>query len=93
MNVLIADDDAGRVILTTDSAASSYGAPVLRVIVSGSVTDYGPGEMLGDIDRPDSLTSAAQVVATWGGEPGRTRQERTAARAFCRQWGAGPQVA
>ena len=44
--VLCKDDKAGEVALTTDSPASRYGIPVLRVKKGLDVADYGPGDYL-----------------------------------------------
>jgi len=82
--------------LTTDSPASHYGAPVLRI--EGDGADNWPD--MGPADQMPTGMYAADFVCRWaaGGDPGAgdfvvgTEEGRKAAAAFCRQWPSGPQV-
>jgi len=68
--------------LMTDSPASSYGQPVLRV----------EGRDLGPADLMPAGEFAADVVRAWALGAGRSAEEREAARRFLRQWPEGPQL-
>ena len=66
MNHIIATDpDGGTAVLTTDSPASHYGVPVLRIGAADVEGDFGPADLIGDIDRPETLATAACIVAGW----------------------------
>ena len=80
-----------RCVLTTDSPASSYGIPALRVEGEGAedAMDCGPADMVEIAGQP---VFAAALVALWGMSKGRTKDEREAAAAFCQQWPDGMQV-
>ncbi len=72
--------------LTDESAASSYGRPVLRVWKDGEpVGDFGPGDVL----MLNALTPRhiGNLVRAWAGAPERTAEERDVARAFLGQEG------
>jgi hypothetical protein len=68
-------------VLTTDHPASSHGVPVVVV----GTEAYGPMDTIGG-------RQAAKIVTAWGCKPDRTPDEQDAARAFLRQWPAGPQL-
>lgn len=77
--------------LTTDSPASHYGIPVLRVHDDGTfVGDYGPADIL-----PEQIAAAGGIAATAGywvaAQANAGTIDREAARAFCAQWPDGPQ--
>lgn len=78
-------------LLTTDSPASHYGIPALRIEGEGleDAPDCGPADMVEIAGQP---VFAAALVALWGMARGRTKDEREAAAAFCRQWPDGMQV-
>ncbi len=80
MNIQIRKD----VFLTTESSASHYNIPVLR-IESNAGPDLGPSDFIGK-------QFAAQLVAKWAGKKCRKPEELEAARRFLRQWPEGPQV-
>ena len=65
-----------RAELTTESPASSYGVPVLRITGAEDIADgdYGPGDVLGvlDVGGNKHVLHAADAVASWGAHPGRT---------------------
>lgn len=93
MRHLILEDEAGgTAVLTTESSASHYGVPVLRIEADDVDGDFGPADLIGDLDKPSTLMTAASIVAPWGNQPERTAAERKAARQFCAQWPEGPQV-
>ena len=93
MNHIIATDpDGGTAVLTTDSPASHYGVPVLRIGAADVEGDFGPADLIGDIDRPETLATAACIVAGWAMNAERSEDERGAARAFLGQWPEGPQI-
>ena len=73
------------ICLTTNSPASHYGIPALR-IETDEGPDLGPSEFL----RNGKL--AAAVVAAWATKKCRKPEELEAARRFLRQWPDGPQV-
>jgi hypothetical protein len=77
--------------LTTDSPASHYGLPVLRIDAADVAGDFGPADLLGDVDRPETLT-AAEIVAGWAMNAERNEEELEAARTFLSQWPEGPQI-
>lgn len=92
-DILIAkDEDGGTAVLTTWSPMSHYGIPVLRVTADDVDGDFGPADIIGDPRQPESLITAASIVAGWASQPGRTDAERAAARSFLQQWPAGPQI-
>ena len=79
---VLAEMDAGATVpealLTTEHAASSYGAPVL--ILSGRA--YGPGDSLA------SGESAAAYVGRWSLSPDRSPEDLALAQAFLSQAGS-----
>ena len=83
MQIQIDESGVGR--LTTDHAASSHGLPVL--VVSGEA--YGPADRLPAGWR---ALRGGEAVGLWAALPGRTPEERRAARSYCAQWPEGPQV-
>jgi hypothetical protein len=92
MNILIMKDkDGGTAYLTTESPASHYGIPVLQITAEDVDGDFGPGELIGDLEA-GPLMYAADIVASWAKQPGRTEAELKAARMFLRQWPEGPQI-
>lgn len=93
MDIIICTDPQGGIArLTTDSPASHYGIPVLRVEAEDVSGDFGPADLIGDIEKPDKLITAAQVVAGWASKPERTKAEIETAASFLRQWPEGPQI-
>jgi hypothetical protein len=86
--LILSDDNGGTARLTTDSPASSYGIPVLVLDADDIRGEFGPADTL-PTDQP---LTGADLVATWGSEPERTEEERTAAGRFLRQWPDGPQL-
>jgi len=94
MNYLILTDaDSGTARLTDETCASRYGLPVLVIDAEDCQGDFGPADLIGNLDRPESLMHAAEVVAAWGRAPERTDDERDAARRYLQQWPDGPQIA
>ena len=86
---MIKNESGEKTSLTTESPASHYGMPVLRIeaeVVSG---DFGPADLIGE---PPKAFTAAQGVAGWGSQPERTPEEQHAAKAFLGQWPDGPQI-
>lgn len=71
-----------KIELTTDSPASSYGISVARI----DGVDYGPGDRVPLGKNALGTRLAASLVYEWAQEPGRTPEEREAARRFLRQW-------
>ena len=89
--------DAGRLVLTTDSPASSYGIPVLRHEGCGC-PDLGPSDPTPLCMYPERLVqlfgprdTAAELVAYLARLRG-DEETKAAAQAFCAQWPEGPQV-
>lgn len=77
MNIIIAKSELGYICLTTESPASSYGTPVLRVESLEVSGDFGPNDPFGGVP-------AAQVVRKWMSGSGRTDEELEAGRKFLR---------
>ncbi len=93
MHILVTKDRSGRTVyLTTNSPASHYGLPVLQITSEDVAGDFGPSDMVGHLERPDTIVTAAGVVAGWAMQPERTSTEIKAARAFLSQWPEGPQI-
>ncbi|MBE0659006.1 MAG: hypothetical protein IH602_15035 [Bryobacteraceae bacterium] len=88
-HLILTDPDGGRAVLTTNSPASSYGIPVLRITADDIEGDFGPSDLIG---QPGALMPAAAVVAAWARDSARTEPELSAAAKFLRQWPEGPQV-
>jgi hypothetical protein len=86
------DSKGGTAILTTASPASHYGIPVLRIDAEDVSGDFGPSDLLGNLDEPSKMFHAAGMVAGWAGQPGRTPEEIEAARKYLAQWPEGPQL-
>jgi hypothetical protein len=86
---ILVDARGGEAFLTTDSPASSYGIPVLRIDADDLQGDFGPSDLLG---APPTAMPAAALVAHWARQPERTAAERAAAEMFLRQWPEGPPV-
>jgi hypothetical protein len=72
--------------LTTDDPASHYGIPVL---LNHHGEAFGPSDILNLYPRFGHCSAAAFVVR-YAQELG--EDEREAAKQFCRQWPAGPQL-
>lgn len=87
-----------QAILTTDSPASHYGVPVLRVEGKGveDWPDFGPSDTLGSGFSAAALVAACATGVLPYGVGGAIHPmspaTREAARAFCRQWPNGPQI-
>jgi len=90
--LVLRDAQGGTAVLTNETCASRYGLPVLVIDAEDVQGDFGPADLIGDLDRPETLMHAAQVVAAWGLAPERTPDERDAARRFLMQWPDGPQI-
>jgi hypothetical protein len=84
--------------LTTESPASHYGIPALRIEGKGcaDLPDYGPSDVL-----PSGVTAGAFVAECASGVLPKgfggtihpmTTATREAARKFCAQWPEGPQI-
>lgn len=86
--LILSDDDGGTARLTTESASSSQGNPVLVFDAYDIRGDFGPADAL-PTDQP---ITGADLVARWGNELERTEAERSAARRFLSQWPDGPQI-
>ena len=83
----------GTMRLTNQTAASSYGIPVLVIEDAGPLNgEFGAADIVGDWDGPGTCATAASIVATWGGKAERTVDEYDAARLFLQQWPEGPQL-
>jgi len=80
-----------RYVLTTDSPASRYGTPALRIEGKGTedLPDYGPGDL---IPVAGQHVHAGDLVALCAMAKGRTPEEQKVAAAFCQQWPDGMQV-
>jgi len=92
MHVLIlTDTKGGTAYLTTESPASHYGIPVLQITADDVDGDFGPSNLIGNLDEPDKLLTAAQIVYAWGMQPARTPEE-IRAKSFLSQWPDGPQI-
>jgi hypothetical protein len=62
-DILIAtDEDGGTAVLTTNSSQSHYGCPVLRIDARDVDSDFGPADLIGNLERGPLMT-AASVVA------------------------------
>jgi len=93
MRLLVTQDEAGgTAYLTNETCASRYGIPVLEITAADVDGDFGPADLIGDLDPPETLCRAADVVVGWASQPDRTDEEREAARRYLRQWPEGPQV-
>lgn len=75
-------------ILTTNSSASSYGVPVLRIEGKGldDWPDLGPADALPSGHTAARLVVNAMDTGFW------TPNDIEAGRKFCAQWPDGPQV-
>ena len=84
---VLKENDAGEptIVLTTESAQSSYGIPVLRIENSDG-PDYGPSDLIPGLGRADML------VFEWGVCADRTPVERDAAKRFLSQSPTGPHL-
>jgi len=80
--LILTDEDGGAVRLTSTAAESSYGIPVLEITGADISGAFGPGDLVGDLDKPETLVCAADIVRTWLQDPGRTPAEAQAARLF-----------
>ena len=87
-----------KAYFTTESSASHYGVPALRVEGKGveDWPDFGPSEVLGS-----GISAGAFVVACASGVLPKgfggtihpmCKSTREAARKFCAQWPEGPQI-
>lgn len=93
MHILIlTDPKGGTAHLTTESPASHYGIPVLQITAEDIDGDFGPSNLIGDLDKPDQLLTAAQIVYAWAKTKAKTPKEIQAAKSFLSQWPEGPQL-
>ena len=87
MNTTILLNAEAKATLTTESPGPNFGIKVLRLELASGVgsLDLGPADEL-----PSGVTAAALVkCVAWAMDD----ETREAARAFCAQWPAGPQIA
>lgn len=86
MNYLIlTDEEGGTVHLTTDSPKSKDGIPVLRIVAADVKGEYTAENVILNPANPmdmSLITPAADVVAWWMLEPGRTAEEFRAGELF-----------
>lgn len=83
MDITICEDKKGGTArLTTESPASYYGIPILRIEADDVNGDFGPADLLGDANH---VMLASQIVKGWAAQPGRTKAELEAARLFLHQ--------
>jgi hypothetical protein len=66
---------AGQTYLTTESATSGRGVPVLRI----EGEDFGPGDL---VWMAGFFIPAADIVSAWANDPARTQEEIEAASRF-----------
>lgn len=90
--VILTDSEGGTAILTDETAACRYGIHVLLIDAEDLKGEFGPADLIGDLDRPETLMHAAEPVLAWALKPERTPEEREAARRFLAQWPEGPQL-
>jgi len=81
------DEKGGTVILTTDSPASTQGAPILKVDTEDLEGEFGPSDILGE-----DLLTAAEFIVEWARTGERSKAETQAAKLFLSQWPEGPQI-
>ena len=83
----------GTIRLTNQTAASSYGIPVLVIEDAGPLNgEFGAADIVGGWDGPDTAAVGAVIVMKWAAKPERTEDERGAARMYLQQWPEGPQL-
>lgn len=87
--LIYTDKDGGTAVLTIVSPVSHYGIPVLRIEADDINGDFGPSDIISLTPKP---YTAADVVAGWATQDGRTDDELTSARKFLAQWPDGPQL-
>jgi len=90
--LIMKDASGGTTYLTNQSTSSHYGIPVLQITAEDVDGDFGPADLIGDLDRPETLFPAANIVQSWGRQPERTGDERKAAALYLSQWPEGPQL-
>jgi len=86
------DEKGGTAILTTESSLSHYGIPVLRIEAEDVDGDFGPADLIGDLDHPERIMTAASIIAGWAKTGKRTKEEIETAGLFLSQWPEGPQL-
>jgi len=86
------DGKGGTAILTTNSPVSHYGIPVLQITAEDVDGDFGPADLIGDLDHPERIITAANIVVGWAKTGKRTKEEIEAAGLFLSQWPDGPQI-
>ena len=92
-DILITKDaKGGTAILTTNSSLSHYGLPVLQITAEDVDGDFGPADLIGDLDHPERIITAANIVVGWAKTGKRTKEEIEAAGLFLSQWPDGPQI-
>ena len=73
----------GSAYFTTESSASSYGQPVLRIQTPvAGIVDLGPADLVEVGD--ENAAVVGDLVVAWHNAPDRTEEERAVARAFLR---------
>ena len=90
--LIIKDEKGGTAILTTWSPQSHYGCPVLRIEAEDVDGDFGPADLIGDLDHPERIMTAASIIAGWAKTGKRTKEEIETAGLFLSQWPEGPQL-
>lgn len=90
--LITTDPDGGTAVLTTNSPASHYGCPVLRIEAEDVDGDFGPADLIDFGAVGQGIIPAATIVHAWATAPQRSDEERQAARRFLRQWPDGPQL-
>lgn len=93
MKILVMKDkEGGTAYLTDESTSSSYGIPILQITAHDIDSDFGPADLIGDLTKPETILTAAQIVYAWAILKVRTKEERQAAKSFLSQWPDGPQI-
>lgn len=91
IDFVVFTDREGRLSrLTNQTSRSQNGLPLLAVDAMGVTGVFGPGDSLGV--PPAGMMRAAEIVADWARQTGRSAPEREAAKLFLGQWPEGPQV-
>ncbi len=90
--LVTSDEPIGEAWLTNEGPQGSYGAAVLQVTSHSAKGSFGPSSLVGDVTRPETLTTAADLVLSWAMRSGRTAREIEFARSFLQQWPEGPQI-
>jgi hypothetical protein len=90
--LILKDKKGGTAVLTTNSPASHYGILVLQITAEDVDGDFGPADLIGDIEKPETIVTAASIVYAWAKTKKRKPHEIEVAKSFLRQWPEGPQI-